>query len=249
MAAAVGTVVALAYPFIKNKLLLWGVKLVLWVSLSMILFLKKDKPITGALVFMGLTFLFGGMSFGIMLALTGDAEAALDGNYSCCPLSALIACTYFGSKLVNKMSTVLRVRSDMEGTVYEFSLSLLGKRKKLRGFVDTGNRLYDDRSGLPVIVVGIKSIEELFSDDEIKLLALGRGELIQKRAHYISYGAIDGKKRKILLLEPDEFILYFEDKGNIFYDVMVGISFAPIRDTVSYDAVLHPALAKGVNYV
>lgn len=249
LAAVVGTTIALFYPFVSGNLLLFGIKLALWVVLSLILFLKKDKLVLGGLLFLVLTFLMGGAMFGVTLAITGDVNMALRGNFSRFPLSVLVACTYLCHLAVKKMSIALRARSDVEGTVYEFTLSLMGKRKKLRGFIDTGNRLYDDKSGLPVVVVSAKSIEEMFSDEEIKLLFLGKGELIQKKAHYVNYGALDGKRRKILLLEPDEFILYLGDKGNIFYDVMVGVALTPIRDTVNYDAILHPSLAKGGNNV
>ena len=46
------------------------------------------------------------------------------------------------------------------------------------------------------------------------------------------------KKDKILLLRPDDFVLYFGKDENILFEVMVGVSIGSINDIIKYDAIL-----------
>ena len=107
--------------------------------------------------------------------------------------------------------------------------------------MDTGNRLYDVKSGLPVVILSAKSIVKKLSDSQVQSLVLGRGETLQKNARYLQISTVGGSN-KILLLKPDEFRLYFEDGSNIIYDVAVGLTFSPLKDSEQYDAILHPSL-------
>ena len=49
---------------------------------------------------------------------------------------------------------------------------------------------------------------------------------------------INYKKDKILLLRPDDFVLYFGKDENILFEVMVGVSIGSINDIIKYDALL-----------
>ena len=249
VASLIGTIVAVFYPFISNNLVVFAVKIALWIILSVILFARKERFFMGAIVFLGLTFLFGGLLFGVSLAISGNVNASLRGNVTVIPWSLIVLCFFVGDYLVKKIALSVRACRDVSKSVYEFKIKVLGKEKIMRGFMDTGNRLYDERNGLPVVVISAKSIQDLLTDEQIGLLALGQGERIQRNARYVKFSALGGQKKKILLLRPDEFILYFEDKGNIFYDVTVGVILSPIRDSVNYDAILHPALVTGGNNV
>ncbi len=244
IASAIGTLVALFYPFIRNPILLISTKITLWILLSAILFWGKSKFFRGGLIFLLLTFLFGGIVFGISYFLTGSIDNALlcDGTV---PFSVIVVCVYLGNLTIKKLSSVIRARCDAENFIYEFSLKIFGKTKRLRGFLDTGNRLYDEKEGLPIVVVGLNTAQSFFSDEQVRLFLLGKGDRIQENARYISFSALGKSDKKILLLKPEQFLLYFEDKNNIFYDVTIGVLPASIRDGTHYDAILHPALLNG----
>ena len=107
--------------------------------------------------------------------------------------------------------------------------------------MDTGNRLYDERAGLPVVVIGIKSLLGVLDNEQVVALSAGRIEAVQRGARYFEVSTA-AKKGKILLLKPDFFKLYSDKGEHILYDVTVGVSFAPLGESTEYDAILHPAI-------
>lgn len=242
IASFIGTAVAVFYPFIKGDALVLIIKIVLWGILSLILFLKKEKFFMCALTFLSLTFLFGGVMFGIGFIVSGDASEALRLNMLDFPVSAIILGVFLCWWIVKKISVKFHRIRDLGGVIYDFSLSILGNTMKFRGLMDTGNRLYDKVSGLPVIVLSAKSLMGNISDEQFRIMFSGRGDTLQPQAHYMEISTVAGGKNKILLLKPDAFVLYSARGGNILYDVMVGVSFSPIKDAIGYDAILHPAL-------
>lgn len=242
VASLTGTAVAVFYPFVKNDVLVIIIKLALWIVLSLILFLKKEKFFMCALTFLGLTFLFGGVMFGIGFVVSGDATAAMRVNMLDFPVSVIIAGVFICWLAVKKILVKFHRMRDLGGVIYDFSLSVLGNTMKFRGLMDTGNRLYDKVSGLPVIVLSAKSLMGNISDEQFRIMFSGRGDTLQPQAHYMEISTVAGGKNKILLLKPDAFVLYSAGGGNILYDVMVGVSFSPLKDAIGYDAILHPAL-------
>lgn len=241
-AATVGTAVAVCYPFVESDVWVVIIKLSLWLALSLILFAGGQKFILCSLTFLGLTFLFGGAMFGIGFFISGDASEAMRVNMLDFPISAVVIGVFFCYLAVRKIAVRFHRIKDLGGVIYDFSLSVLGNTMNFRGLMDTGNRLYDKVSGLPVIILSAKSLMGNVTDEQFRIMFSGRGDTLQKDAHYMDISTVAGGKSKILLLHPDAFVLYSRDKANILYDVMVGVSFSPLKDAIGYDAILHPSL-------
>lgn len=242
IAAAVGTAVALSYPFITGDAALYAVRAGLFVVLSAVQFAGRKKPIMCSLIFLLLTFAFGGAVLALAFLARGDIHSAMrtgPGEFPLFPLPLGVALTYV---IIKKLSVRLHKNKDISDMIYGFSLTLLGERFDFRGLMDTGNRLYDERTGLPVIMLRAKSLVGRLDDESFEAMFLGRGDTLQRGAHYITINTAGGGSRRILLLRADGFILYSHGKENILNDVMVGITFAPLRDVEDYDAILHPAL-------
>ncbi len=241
-AAAVGTAVAVCYPFVESDVLVTLIKFSLWLVLSLILFAGGQKFFLCSLTFLGLTFLFGGVLFGIGFLISGNASQAMRVNMLNFPISAVIIGVFLCYLTVRKIAVRFHRVRDLGGVIYDFSLSVLGNTMNFRGLMDTGNRLYDKISGLPVIILSAKSLMGNVTDEQFRIMFSGRGDTLQKDAHYMEISTVAGGKSKILLLRPDAFVLYSPGKANILYDVMVGVSFSPLKDAIGYDAILHPSL-------
>lgn len=241
VAATIGTGVALAYPFIENNVLVVIVKFGLWIVLSLILFAGKRKPLFCSITFLALTFSFGGVMFGISYLVYGDAYTAMRVSPFDFPVSLIVigacVCYFFIRKLTIKFHRV----KDVSGAVYDFSVTIFGEKLELRGLMDTGNRLYDDKNGLPIVVVWIGSLIGILSDEQFGAITSGNGKSVQRGARYKNIATVV-KGGKILLLKPDSFVLYSDKGEHILYDVTVGVSFVPLNDSIEYDAILHPAL-------
>ena len=118
-----------------------------------------------------------------------------------------------------------------------------GRSIEGQGFIDTGNRLYDNLTGLPVVVIGIKTLMPYLNDEEISLLFTGHVENVFKNARKMSCKSVGGDS-SIWLIEPEQFEVYSKDGENILYEVIIGLSFSSLSGEENYNAILPPAITE-----
>ena len=236
--AQVATIITLFYPLIPDNFPLLALKFAVFVVVSLIFFAGRERFLLASLLFLGITFIFGGVIFALSYAIWGQQ------NESQIPLSLVLLSGIICYKIVKKVCIKKRKFDDAKNQIYDFTLKIFSKTISGRALMDTGNRLYDDKSGLPVVIISAKSFITALDDEKVSLLISGRGEKMQRSARYITIETVGGGARKILLLDPDEFSLYFGGGQNILYTVKLGVSFSPLNDSVKYDALLHPSLTK-----
>lgn len=237
-----GTLAAIFYPFIQlSPFLLLLLKLILAIIFSIILFIKKKNIFIGCGVFLTITFMFGGLMFALGLMMHGNVALALTMPLSNIPLGVIIVTGWTMTILVKKCITKFHRSSDTDSLTFLIDIVMNGKCVKLKGFLDTGNKLYDDKSGLPVIIAPISSLLPLFDEEMLKNIMINKGERLGKNAHYMQVNTINENSTKILILKPDTIRLYFKDKVNIINDVVVGLTFSKLFG-LSSEAILHPAL-------
>ncbi|MCM1368192.1 MAG: sigma-E processing peptidase SpoIIGA [Roseburia sp.] len=151
-AATVGTVVAVFYPYMRlNAAAQLAVKLSLGIVLCVIVFLKTERPIASSLMFFGCTFAFGGANYALGLALYSSASAATAFCLKC-PLFITLgtgAAVFLCARYI-----VGRLRAPRARAPYEYAVcvDVFGTTLRFSAFLDTGNCVFDDRSGLPVII-------------------------------------------------------------------------------------------------
>lgn len=152
IAAAVGTGVAVVYPFLPDELgVTLAVKLSLWVVLCVIMYYKTSRATVAAMLFLGCTFAFGGASYAVMNAFFcgGGRTAAYMRE---CPVSIVAgtgALTYVACRFCIARLRVARVRAPYECGA---EVQAFGDKLRFSAFMDTGNCVFDDRTGLPVII-------------------------------------------------------------------------------------------------
>ena len=243
IASAVGTVVAVFYPLMNiHAAILILIKFALWIVLSLILFYKKCSLLKGAGAFLLITFFFGGAMFAVGLMVYADVNKALTLPLSHIPVGLFIlgAIAFY----VVFRHVVMRVKriSDARAFIADTEITVFSKTFKSKGFLDTGNRLYDEKTGLPIVVLNAKAALTLLDSDKLSAILNKHGEEISGDAHYIDYSTVGGKNNKILVLKPDEIRLYFGQTEHKIKDVMIGISFSKFGDLTEYDVILHPAI-------
>lgn len=239
-ASLAGTVVAALYPLINLSPPLLGIlKLAFGCVLGAILFARCGY-LRGTAVFVVITFMYGGLIFALGLIRFGNVGDALSLPLGTVPPGIVLGGAALLTALIYRLTRIVHRAQDAGGLVFRAEAELLGGRVELRGFMDTGNRLYDPVSGLPIVVLPAAVFVPLLTDEQVAALGCGRAAAI-KGARYYECRGISGKG-KLLLVQPDTFRFYFEDKANILYDVMLGISFSPVRIADGCTAILHPAL-------
>ncbi len=241
IAAAIGTGVAVAYPFMKVGFWLGLlIKLALWIVLGAVMFARTPRPITSALMFLGATFAFGGACYAVWECVCTVYPKALEFCSECPVCLTLSAATvlYIGLRYVMKRISVLRSRAPYECRA---EVLVFGKKLTFNAFLDSGNCVFDDRSGLPIIITDASRFTA-------KLDAASAAEFLKHvdglRTTEISTAA--GETR-IYLIKPTAVTVY-TDKREHKIDVMVGlVGGEEKRFSGTHELLLGPAaVAEGV---
>lgn len=241
IASVAGAAISIVYPFIPvGGWLLVGMKILIGVILALILFIRKCNILRGVLVFFGMTALAGGLCVLVNYLIIGDFVVSV----TAAPVMPYCACTCIVCALILAGKTVWektkkrRLRSSYH---YDVDVTLFGKSYKLKGFLDSGNTLYDNSSGLPVVVVKLSAIEKKLDDRLIVLLLSGDASLIDG-VRYISTQGLGGQTR-LAVVKPEKLELYFGKNVNTNKSVMVGVSVKDFGGDA--DVLLHPAMIGG----
>lgn len=219
--SALGGIFALLYPlFSVHAVLLAVIKLAFGLLLLLLAGSyrsAKNFYINGA-VFFGLTFLTGGAVIGVFSLLGLDYSA----EYS---VAIMFIPVYFAVKSLSAVVRYLYRRKDTAALIYDCEFSVGGVVISGKGFIDTGNGLYDGDS--PVIICG-KSFAQRFFRENFRLPEL----------KYLEFSTVSGKDR-MLSFKLDIFKIYIDGRENIFNNVTLCVAKAGTG--VDYDVILHPS--------
>jgi stage II sporulation protein GA (sporulation sigma-E factor processing peptidase) len=241
-AALTGTAVAVAYPLLDlHAAFLVLIKLALAAVLVLILFYKKAKMFPAACVFLGLTFAFGGALFAIGYAFYGDVHAALTLPVTFLPTGLIIAAALVLYLIYKKIVRKLKRVRDAKTYLVRAEIDALGKTVSGVAFLDTGNRLYDPKTDLPVVVLGAEPSLQILGDSGLCAMLRGQIGEISPSARYMEIGGVAGSGR-LLLLKPDALRFYIGQVKHTIVDVELGLSLKKLSDAAGYDMLLHPAL-------
>ena len=224
----VGTAVTLVYPFISDSVISILAKISLYFLLCIIFFCRQEKFIVASGLFLLVTVSFGGIVVMLSYIIKGDFISAISENYYGFPLSVVVLGCVMGYKIIKKISIAINKMSSKIKYGCEFSVIINKKSVRMYGLIDTGNFAIDKKSGLPIVLMPIKSILKILPRDKlIEILS----DNCQDKAEIIT--ALG--KEKICLIKPDKFILYLDGCENKIVEVMIGVSITKIN----CDALLH----------
>lgn len=227
LSAVIGAVIALLYP------LLDGVKLI---SLSVkilsgfLILLTANKYQTArqfylaVLLFFTLTFLTGGAIIGVYSLL----EIPYSNEVS---IALIIIPVYLILGGVVRLIKYMYRQKTVQSLCYDLELTLNDSTVKARGFLDTGNALFDGDN--PVIVIDKNLAKRLLGDF--------RGVKI----HKITVNTVSGTSQK-LAFKIDRIKIYKLNGVNIYNSVTVCVSDAFLGD--GYDLILHPYFMEDRTY-
>lgn len=232
IASIIATIVAFSYPFVVTLTAVsYAIKGVLWLILGLILFIKKQNYFISSLVFLLVTALVGGVLTLVCTLITPSYDVMSGKVNFSFPIGVVVLVGYAVCFIVKRLHASFYRRKNEESNVCSVKVGLYGKTFSLKGFTDTGNRLMDSNSGLPVVVVKASAIIQAFSPSTF-------AELIEKgRSNCISYTTVTGGINKIMLIYPDFFKIGIKEKD---VDVAMGVSFSGFYG--DYDVILHPSL-------
>jgi len=238
-----GTAVAVMLPlFSINVTLLFFIKLL--TGILMVYVCREYKAfkefVTAAVLFFLFTFLLGGIIIGMFFMLKIDYSIESNFNYISNIPIGIVMLTAFMLGIVLKITfEKLYKKKNVNHFIYDCELCLNNIKICARGFMDSGNQLYDSNTDSPVIITGRNTASRLFKEG---LFSNGT------KARFLEFSTIGGRG-KMLIFKIDKLQIYNGGCLNIIDNITLGISPYHIKGNEDYDLILHPALFKEIKNV
>lgn len=233
LSALLGTVVAVILPLInlKSEFLIF-IKLPLGALMVLLSakFLSLNKYLLTFFFFLTFTFLSGGLIIATFNLIGVDYTLYYSINYnSFIPVGVSVAFVFFATRISVKIVKSVIKERDLRPFLRKCIIVVNKKRFTITGFIDSGNRLYDERTGFPVIVASLSLSEKL----------LGAG--VRTSVSELVVDTVSGKT-KLKLYVIDKLLIYNGEKVNIFNNVLVGASPYAIGIEDGFELLIHPSL-------
>lgn len=232
LSSLLGTAVALILPLVTlPSILLISIKLLLAVTMVLICgrYIKVKTYFITLAFFILFTFLCGGFLIALFNFAGVDYNVYfLVNNDSVVPIGISVLFIYIASIVVTKVTKLLLKERSLKPFLRNCVIVVNKKKFSVKGFIDSGNGLYDSRSGLPIIVCSNELFEKLFSSG------------IKKSVSKISFDTVSGTS-KMQLYVIDKIMIYNGSLVNIFNNVLLGVSEFGFN-SADYDLLLHPSI-------
>lgn len=232
LTAVLGTVTAILLPLTGlNALLNFFIKILL--AFVMIFLAGEYKSIRAYFlalsVFLALTFVSGGAVIAMLYALNLDfvfKNASISYKAEI-PLSAIILIAVIITKICVKIAHSVYKKKNIFPFIRKTEIIVKGKPFSMTGFIDSGNRLFDKKTGSPIIIISEKTFKKL-----------NMMFYVGKPYGKLDFSTVSGDGQ-MPVYSIDEVIVYGVEK--IVYDyVYLGVS--KMVYTGDYDVILHPAI-------
>ena len=216
-----------------------AIKLAIGIIMCAICFAKAAMFVkfVAFLMLLVCTYALGGMTIAFIFLFTRNPLETFSASYrGTLPIGTLIFglfCLISGGLYLVRY---IQERRAIAPFLRNIKLILFGKTISLFGYLDSGNRLEDNQSGLPIVVVSKFSIEKHFKKGVLKD-NLSEREKKKLNPHYIEAKSATGNG-KMLILSPE-----YIEIGNQKKSALIGISNTKFSEIVSIDALFGPALA------
>lgn len=225
LGSVIGCIFALILPLMNlNGILLYLVKII--VGFCMVLVLKKFKSISEAIVsaltLISTTFLFGGLCYAITCEMEQviTVQGFMIGNFEL-PIGIILVVIFGYAWIFNKILNYIKIKSRVSNFAYNIEIELNNKIFNLKGYLDSGNRLYDlDKK--PIMLIS-KSAFECISKD----LSCSKGNF--NKVHFVEMATASGTNQ-ILVFEAEKLTIKKDDNNIIANEIRVGIANTNFKD-------------------
>ena len=143
--------------------------------------------------------------------------------------SAIAIAVYIPARVITAAARKMRAESAF---ICSASVTVGGVTARVRGYFDTGSGL--EENGVPIAVIKLVSFVRLFGADAL-IASHGKKRVC----------GVGGVQTELILVKPQEFLLYFDKKRNKHSDVILGVSVGGFRR--NEDMLLPVSMLGGAN--
>jgi len=150
--------------------------------------------------------------------------------------------------------------SRLDSFIVDVTVTIQGERRSCRGLVDTGNRLYDPLTRIPVMMMEASLWRErlpagwadrLRDEPADRLIAELDGESAEPyawgdRLRLVPYRGMGGNTKLMLAIRPDSVAVSGSgEEPRLYNRVLIGMDGGKLSPDGSYRAIVHPDLSVG----
>lgn len=246
LSSLLGTIVAVVLPLLRlNNFIAIPIKVALGLIMVLILtrFVRVKDYIFSFLLFLGYTFLLAGGCMATLLVLGCDLESLAAGGYdTIMPIGLIMLIVALWVSIVVMVATHISRRRNIAPFLRKTVLCLEEHRLEISAFIDSGNKLMDSKSGMPVIILSYFELLKHFDKGVVESLAIGQGGKLFKGVHKIPYNTISGEAKDMVVFEADKLVIFDGDKEYTTNRFIVGITYKKFKDAADYQMLLNPAI-------
>lgn len=132
---------------------------------------------------------------------------------------------------LSKVIKAIYKKRDYGGYVINCEVFIGGVKFPMKGFMDSGNRLFSKKDGMPVILCSPAAARKMRN----------AGVFAGKRGEIFIFSTAAGKNI-MQVYKTDKLQIYNGDKVNTIYNVMIGLSPENFSGEGEYELILSPAL-------
>jgi stage II sporulation protein GA (sporulation sigma-E factor processing peptidase) len=236
--SALGTAAAVLTPLaVLPQVLLFVIKIATATVMTLFTGAKNFRSyIISLILFLVYTFALGGLIVGMLFLLNADMffAAQLIYDYKV-PVGVPLAACFFGGLLLVKLVKYIEKKRNLNPFIRDVRLFYDGREIAARGFIDSGNRLYD-ADGCPVILISSALAEKILPQDALLKMYSGLDDKEFKKKYTVS--AI-GKKERVYLFKIEKLLIYFDGGANTIENVSVGAMLKGFKEIDGCDVLLH----------
>ena len=247
LSSGLGTIVAVLLPLINiASWLLIIIKIVLGCLMVLILskYFKVKEFLFSFLLFLLYTILMVGacmvtlLTFGTSLELLSQCAYDIE-----VPLGVILLIVSVCSYVIIGTGRYLARKKELEPFMKDVEIVINGKSLSFKAFIDSGNSLVDKKTGLPVIIVSMKSLEKYYSKESLENLILEKGEKGEfKNVHLINYNTVSGEAKKMVVFDADKMVIKSKSQEYITNRFVIGVTYKVFNDAINYDMLLSSKL-------
>jgi len=249
VSALIGTAFAVVYPLLGlSNWILFPMKVALGVIMVLILapYSRFKDFVLSFVFFLLYTLLLGGAVIATLMVFGTSIEMLASGGYDIVvPVGVILLIVSLYVAIIVAVAKYINRKRNIDPFIRQVLLKIGDTNLEFNAFIDSGNKLTDKKTGLPVIILSLSLLEKYFSKDQLEDLILLCGKAKNspfKNVHNITYGTISGEEKKMVVFEASSLCIKSQSSEYITNKFMVGVTYQKFNDTVKYDMLLNPAV-------
>lgn len=241
LASAMGTAAAVLSPVLKLQgLYFYLIKGICGIIMSLIICkgFEPRKIIKTILCFFFVTFALGGACIGILYLVGENLSGQLTFTYTKkLPIGIIVSALTLAVFFIARHCYALSRKRHMHPYFRDCVISIYGKEFRLKGFIDSGNTLFDENN-LPVVVMSGITLKKLADQSLYTKLLINEAKGNHSKLEYRTAAGIE----TMSIIKPDFIKIYSGKRVNKIYDVKIGLAAYEIGGD-NFQVLLHPSFA------